>query len=400
LTRSVDRGAGLRIAYVTLYDPNDRQQWSGLGHAIMLSLKEEGLQVTPFGPLPSRLNLIKSIAERVHAVVSRGYYEFQRERIVGWDYASQVSAKLAAGDFDVVFSPGAPIAVSGLACREPIVIWSGATFASLIEHYGFVRMNCQASIEAGHRMERSAFTRARLLIFASDWAAASAVRDYGVDPAKIRVVPFGANLMAPPDRDEVLRKIAARSADTCRLIAVGVEWERKGMGRAIELVTALNERGVPAELSIVGCLPPQSYSVPSCVTVYGRIDKERADGEKRLGELFSASHFHVLFSRAECFGLALCEANAWGVPNIASDVGGVPSAVVNGRGGWRFTPSTSLTEIADFIERRFRDRPGYSQAAQRARDEYEQRLNWRTAGALVKGYLESIINTGSGSAHA
>jgi glycosyltransferase involved in cell wall biosynthesis len=394
----VDPAAGLRLAYVTLYDPNDRYEWSGLGHAIMQSLRAEGLQVTPLGPLRSRLNPIKRIAERVHAILSRGYYEFQREHIVALDYAWQVSAKLAAGNFDAVFSPGAPIAVSWLACRQPIVIWSGATFASLITHYGFDRINCRASIDAGHRMERSAFARARLLIFASDWAAASAVRDYGVDPAKIKVVPFGANLMTPPTCDEVWRKIVARPTDTCRLIAVGVEWERKGMGRAVELVAALNERGVPAELSIVGCLPPESCRLPPWVRIHGHIDKKRPGGEERLGDLFSASHFHVLFSQAECFGLAFCEANAWGVPNIASDVGGVPSAVVNGQGGWRFVPSMPTTEIADFVARQFRDRVGYLHAARRARDEYDQRLNWRTAGAKVKGYLEAVVKEGSVSA--
>src|SRR5262249_6315867 len=159
---------------------------------------------------------------------------------------------------------------------------------------------------------------------------------------------------------------------------VGVEWERKGMERAVDLVAALNARDVPAELSIVGCLPPESLRLPSWVRIHGHIDKRTAAGEKRLGELLGASHFHVLFSRAECFGVAFCEANAWGVPNIASEVGGVPSAVVNGRGGWRFAPSTPVTDIADFVAQRFRDRAGYWHAARRARAEYERRLNWRT----------------------
>jgi glycosyltransferase involved in cell wall biosynthesis len=389
----------LRLAYVTLYDPNDPEQWSGLGHAIMQSLKRQQLQVTPLGPLRGRLGSLKCVAESVHAIVSRGYYEFQRERVVGWDYARQVSAKMARDDFDVVLSVGAPIAVSWLSCRQPIAIWSGATFASLIHHYRFVDGNCRASIRAGHRMERAALTRAGLLLFASEWAAESAVRDYGADPSKIRVVPFGANLAHPPCRGDVMRAVEARPREVCRLISVGVEWERKGMARAVDLSVALNERGIPTELHIVGCDPPPGYRLPAHVRVCGRIDKSSPGGEQRLGALLAPSHFHVLLSTAECFGIAFCEANAWGVPNIASDIGGVPSAVRNGKGGWRFSTSTPVETIADFIAVLHRDRDRYIGAAHCARVEYEQRLNWDVAGASAKAHMESIaagVRSGSG----
>jgi glycosyltransferase involved in cell wall biosynthesis len=390
-----ERNMSLRLAYVTLYDPNDPEQWSGIGHAILQSLRQQQLQVTAIGPLRCRLGPLKRIAESVHAVASRGYYEFQRERIVGWDYARQISAKMVRDEFDVVLSAGAPIAVSWLSCSQPIAIWSGATFSSLIHHYGFVHGNCQASIRAGHRMERAALTRARLLLFASEWAAGSAVRDYGADPTKIRIVPFGANLAHPPCRGDVMHAIDTRSREVCSLISVGVEWERKGMARAVDLSVALNERGVPTELRIVGCEPPRGRALPAHVRLCGHIDKRSSGGEQRLGALMAASHFHVLLSTAECFGIAYCEANAWGVPNIASDVGGVPSAVRNGEGGWRFSISAPVEEIADFIAAIHRDQDRYGSAARRARHEYEQRLNWATAGAAARVQMETI----SGARH-
>lgn len=382
----------LRVAYVTLYDPNDQRQWSGLGHAIMHALREQDASVTPFGPLRSRLDLVKGIAERVHRVFSRKYYEFQRERVVAWDYALQVSRKLAAQSFDVVFAPGAPIPISSLSCRQPIVLWSGATFGALIDHYGFVHGNCRASIRAGHRMERSALARASLLLFASDWAANSAIRDYDADPSKVKIVPFGANLRSPPARAEVLRHIAARPTDRCHLISVGVEWERKGIPRVIELAAALNERGVPADLTVVGCSPPEPRKLPPWVTVTGMIDKDAEGGERRLGDLFARSHFHVLLSSAECFGLAFCEANAWGVPNLAADVGGIPTAVRHGKGGWRFDGAQSIASMADFVAKQFGDRSGYPKAAERARDEYETRLNWQVAGKTAMDHVRSMFD--------
>jgi glycosyltransferase involved in cell wall biosynthesis len=381
----------MKLAYVTLYDPNDTSHWSGLGHAILHALRDQGAEVVPLGPLTSRLGAVKLVAERIAALRTDKYYEFERERIVAWDYAQQVSRKLRGQSFDAVICPGAPIAVSALRCREPIILWSGATFNSLVQDYGFVEMNCRASIAAGNRRELAALKHARLVLFASDWAAQSALRDYGTDASKVRVVPFGAILRSPPSRDQVLRSIAGREMHTCRLISVGVEWGRKGIPRVMELAAALIERGQPVQLTVVGAEPPAGCNLPPWVRAVAKIDKRNEDGEHRLGELLSQSHVHALFSTAECFGLAFCEANAWGVPNLASDVGGIPSAVVNGRGGWRLDNREDIRRAAEIIEGLMRDEDAYRAAAWLARDEYEQRLNWRVAGAAAMRHIESAI---------
>jgi glycosyltransferase involved in cell wall biosynthesis len=176
------------------------------------------------------------------------------------------------------------------------------------------------------------------------------------------------------------------------LISVGVEWERKGISRVIELAAALNERGVPADLTVVGCSPPEPRKLPPWVTVTGMIDKDAEGGERRLGDLFARSHFHVLLSSAECFGLAFCEANAWGVPNLAADVGGIPTAVRHGKGGWRFDGAQSIASMADFVAKQFGDHSGYLKAAERARDEYETRLNWQVAGKTAMDHVRSMFD--------
>jgi transposase InsO family protein len=45
----------MRIAYITTYDANDRRQWSGLGHAILQSLRLQGFDVVPLGPMRNGL---------------------------------------------------------------------------------------------------------------------------------------------------------------------------------------------------------------------------------------------------------------------------------------------------------------------------------------------------------
>lgn len=168
----------------------------------------------------------------------------------------------------------------------------------------------------------------------------------------------------------------------------GAEWERKGMSRAIELASLLNARGLPTELTIVGARPPND-GLPAFGTAEGFIDKRQADGERRLSELLIRSHFHVLFSQAEAFGVVFAEANAHAVPNIASDVGGIPSAVVNGLGGQRFDPAAPLADVAAYVEGCMRERQRYLDLCRNARREYDERLNWRVSGHTVRALLKA-----------
>jgi glycosyltransferase involved in cell wall biosynthesis len=121
------------------------------------------------------------------------------------------------------------------------------------------------------------------------------------------------------------------------------------------------------------------------------VNKGTMDGERKLISLYLRSHFHILLSTAECFGVTYCEANACGVPNIAAEVGGVSAAVRNGRGGWLCDSSAPVTSIADKIANIFSNKDEWRSSCVRARQEYESRLNWEVSGKLVKKRLEALL---------
>jgi glycosyltransferase involved in cell wall biosynthesis len=383
----------VRVGFVTVYDPVDRGNWSGVANAIMHSLINAGAVVEPLGPLDTQYQILGRIKSAFYRRLLKQTYDYGREKQPCFGYARQISAKLASRKYDILVSPGA-VPVSRLRCDQPIVIWTDATFASYISHYGLAKTLCAETLRAGHATERAAFERAALLIFASQWAANSAIADYKVEPSKIAVVPFGANLLYPPDRKLARRYCESRPVDRCELISIGVDWVRKGMPRAIELAEVLNKRELPTKLTIVGCKPPMGVGVPAFVNLLGFIDKRAIEGEKRIGAVLSRSHFHVLFSSAEAFGVVFAEANAYGVPNIAFDIGGVGSAVVNGRGGHRFSQDTAIEIIADYIESQVRDGPSYQELALRARHEFEHRLNWSVSGAEVARRAHELLPRG------
>ena len=380
----------MRIAYVTAYDANDRLNWSGLGYAIFHSLRAQGLDVTTIGPLANHFFQIGRTKHLLYRRLLGRSYDFERSAILGYDYARQVKKQLEKGVYDIVFSPST-IPISRLRCREPIAIWADATWACYFPHYGVEPHWCDETIKAGHITERLAYNRCHLLIFTSQWAANSAIRDYGVDPCKVRVVPFGANFATPISRARALCSISERPPDLCRLISVGVDWYRKGMPRSIELAAALNAAGQPTELTIVGCEAPPDAALPSFVKIEGFIDKRSPEAERRLSSLLLQSHFHVLFSTAEAFGVAFAEANAHAVPNITWDVGGIASAVIDNKGGRRFDPKLPISDIASHIKSYVLDYDRYAVLARSARQEYEERLNWSVSGVAVKKELEAII---------
>jgi len=151
----------------------------------------------------------------------------------------------------------------------PVALWTDATFAQMVGLYPEFQRLTTATIENGNRLERLALSRASVAIYASDWAAQSAIRDYGADPAKIRVIPFGANLPVARTDLEIDSIIANRLGDLCRLLFVGVDWKRKGGDVALRVTKQLNDRGIRAELTIVGATPEIPEKMKDLVNVVG-----------------------------------------------------------------------------------------------------------------------------------
>lgn len=375
----------MRVLYTTLYDPHDATAWSGLGNAIAASLEQAGVDVEHVGPLRARRTLRDRAAASVAWRLAPGGQFLDREP--GWAraLARQVDEEVRRRRPDAVVSPGT-IPVAYVRPGVPLLVWADATFAAMIGYYPGWDALSSFTLRQGNALERRAIRRAERLVFASEWAAASALADHGADPAKVHVVPFGSNLPIEHGREEVTAWVDERPRDRCRLLLVGVDWERKGVETAIGAAVALDERGLETTLTVVGALPPDGVSVPPCVHVTGPLPYGPA-----LARLYREAHFLVLPSRSEAFGVVFCEASAFGVPSVASDTGGIPSAVAEGRNGRLLPPGASPGEYAATILDLFSDGEAYRRLALSAYREYEERLNWTISGARVRELLETVV---------
>ncbi len=380
----------MRVAYVTTYDAADVHAWSGLGTYILRALEAAGLEVTPVGGLSEGLaGALVSRAKRLYYPhVRQQRYRRDRNPHVLRAYARQVARRLAEVPHDVVFSPGT-LPVAYLDTPAPIAFWTDATFDGLVDFYPDFSNLAAESLRDGHRAEQAALDRCRLALYSSDWAAETARAHYTVDPAKVHVVPFGANVDDARSADAVDAAIAARPFEPCRLLFVGVDWERKGGDVALAAARALHERGRPTELHVVGCDPPPD--APAYVVAHGFVSKSTADGRRRLDELFSRAHFLILPTRADCVPVVYAEANSYGVPVLTTDVGGIRTAVRDGHNGAVFPLSAPPSAYADAVEAAMASPDAYAALARRSADEYRTRLNWTAAGARVAELLRQVV---------
>lgn len=380
----------MRVAYVTSYDAADVHAWSGLGTYILRALEAAGLRVETIGGLSEGLpGALLSRAKRLYYphVRSQRYLRDRNPHVLR-AYARQVARRLADVPHDVVFSPGT-LPVSYLDTRAPIVFWTDATFDGLVDFYPDFSGLAGESLRDGHRAEQAALDRCRLAIYSSDWAAETARAHYTVDPAKVCVVPFGANVAGERDAAAVDAAIAARPFEPCRLLFVGVDWERKGGDVALAVAEALNERRRPTELHVVGCAPPPD--APAWVVAHGFVSKSTAEGRQRLDDLFGRAHFLILPTRADCVPVVFAEANSYGVPVLTTDVGGIRTAVRDGHNGAVFPLSAPASAYADAVTAAMASPQAYADIARRSADEYRTRLNWATAGARVAELMRGLV---------
>jgi glycosyltransferase involved in cell wall biosynthesis len=369
---------------VTTFDPKDVRSWSGTGYYMGKTLEDNFNDITYIGNLQESFKSI-FVGKRVfYKYIFHRRYLSDRDPILLQNYANQIKKRLKNSDVDLIFSP-ATIPIAKLEISKPIVFWTDATFTRMVDFYPEFSNLCKQSIRCGNEMEKLALQRCSLAIYSSEWAAESAIHYYGIDEAKVKVLPFGANINYDISESEIKNLIENRSSEKCKLLFMGVDWTRKGGDIAIKVAEELNRSGLKTELTIVGCQPPMNKSLPSFIKVLGFVnDNERFD-------LFEQSHFLILPTRADCTPIVFCEANAFGVPCITTNVGGIPTVIKDDLNGKMFSIDADVKEYCRYIVDLFQNYQKYKCLSFSSFQEYQSRLNWSIAGKTLKELLLEFI---------
>lgn len=371
----------LRVGYVSEHDPLDRWSWSGTHFYMLRALREEGLDVVPLGRglLPRPDGLLRRAARRA-GLARAGVPEGLEERARRW--GGVLSEELRTVPCDVVFAAVASRVVARLETPTPIVSLSDATFRRMRGYYDEVSALPDEAAATLDALEAATLGRVARVLFPSPWAAESAIADYGVEPWRVKVIPFGANLDDVPSRGECF---APRLSPPLRLLFIGRDWVRKGGPIALGALRDLRARGRDVTLTVVGASPPAEAGVE----VIPLLNKKNEADRARLRHLLLSSHLFVLPTRADCFSMVGCEAAAHGLPVLMTRTGGVPGVVSEGRNGRLLPLDAGPVEWSGAIEEMLVP-VRHAEFVAGSRGEYEARLNWTAWGRAAAFEIRAV----------
>lgn len=177
-----------------------------------------------------------------------------------------------------------------------------------------------------HRLSmRRGAAAAAAIVTPSQHAAAGLTRVYGVEAARIHVIPHGCNpIFRPVAAAEVASVLARRAVRAPFILSVGAQVERKNLARLVEAFGRVRRGRPDLRLVLVG--PPGNASLRVQQTS-ARLDLHDpvtwlpavTDGE--LAALYSGAAAFAFPSLAEGFGLPILEAQACGAVVVTSDRG-------------------------------------------------------------------------------
>jgi glycosyltransferase involved in cell wall biosynthesis len=245
--------------------------------------------------------------------------------------------------------------------------------------------------------------KSALIAYAADWVRDETIRHYSVDPDMLTVLPFGASVFDPAE-DAVERSIAARERFPCQLTFIGVDWIRKGLPLAHSLMKRLNLGGVPTVLNVVGCTVERPSGAGGGLTdrwpgfcrpfnsgdlfslrvrtdefvrAWGFLNKDVRSDYQQFCSILRDTHFLIHPAEFECFGVALAEANAFGVPVLSLDRFGPRSIIKSGVNGHLFERDRFVAEASTLVASRLDAYDLYRRECRAAFGEYKNHLNWR-----------------------
>ncbi len=386
----------MKIAFVTHYDLLKKWTWStnlvghyGTSYYMAQALKDRCESLEYIGPLEDKYSFISKLEFHIHRILNIKTYHDWASPSINKNYAQQIANKVSKTNPDLIICPHMN-AIAYLKCKQPVVLWTDSLYEGTMSTFPDGKPS-QTSVRHLKALDRLAMENCRLVIFSSEWAAQLAMKTYNVDPAKIKVVPTGANLECRRTRNDIDDIIRSKSSKVCKLLFCGVNWVRKGGDIALEVAKQLNDSGITTELTIVGCQPETSESLPHFVKVLGFIDRSTQEGEKLIEKLFQESHFLILPSRTDFTPAVIREASSFGLPCISTNVGGIPTLIEDGCNGKVFDVDASPNEYCAYISELIADYSKYVALSFSSFQEYESRLNWTAAGEVAMKHLSKLV---------
>lgn len=388
----------LKIAFVTpYYSPRDIRRGSGTFYYMSRELERQGCQLAYFGPVdfkePAIVRPLRAWAKRVQ----KGRYITYLDPAVSLSLGEALADQLRGLELDLVLTNDPGVA-AGLDVPFPVVYYSdvmlpASSDGSVLRGLVAYRQVPLWALRRYQKTMRRCLERAALAIFPAQWQLEQA-RGYGVDPEKLHLVSFGANI--PDPGPEVARGRQGKTKvgqETLKFLFVGRDWIEKGGNVALKTVELLRSTGIDAHLDVVGT--KVDFKLPY-VQVHGKLDKDNPEEFRILDHLFQDSDWLLFPSKHEGSAITPREAAAYGLPTLAYRIEGLLTSVVNGQSGVLLEPGTGPEGFTQVILEWLKDPISYQHLCQGARAFFESDAEWTGKVQNLINILESHLRCNTG----
>lgn len=362
----------MKIAVLTSFDAENIHEWSGTIYYIIQYLKQNhtlyfiGRNFTSQAESFTRNNF--SIRK----------YDVDYLQVLGKVCSEKINQ---LPDCDLVFF--CDLALSAfLKVSLPLVHFSDASCHTM---HSFRTDISHAQKRKIKEIEYKTLQKYNSIIYPSEWIANDTKNNFQIEQWKISVIEFGANIPHPESYQTEIE------TTICHIVFIGRHWKNKGGDIAFKTIRHLQKQGFPCKMTFIGCTPPPNESLPENTKIIPFLDKSKPEELERLCSILYEAHFLLLPTRFDAFGIVFAEASAYGVPSIATNVGGTSQAIREGKNGFLLPLEAGAEEYANKIKEVFADKESYYQLRRTSRKEYETRLNWDVWLKRVNKVFEETI---------
>ncbi len=376
----------MKIAVIATFDADNIKTWSGTSFNIISKLRRKNeVDVIQISLERTWLSFVRGIW--YNKILKKTYYSDYDISLLKRN-AKKINSQIKK-EYDLLLS--FQFFFLPFIKGEKKALITDATFDNLVNYYDYMSNLSTFSINGGNEIFKKCTEENFISVFSSDWARNNAITKYKGDPKKLFTIPLGANLNYIPTDEEINKWIKAKLlSKVCNILFLGAFWERKGGNDVLDILRNLLSLGLNCKLSVVGCSPEIPKDLATKVDVIGFLSKDNESENAKLNNLLRTSHVLLLPSLAECYGCVYCEANAYGIPVIGRDTGGVGTIIKDGVNGLLMAKEENNLQLAKRWKDIFINSEIYEEMCILSKREYDQRLNYEVFCSTFMKAVEGL----------
>jgi glycosyltransferase involved in cell wall biosynthesis len=273
---------------------------------------------------------------------------------------------------------------------KKIIHWNDANLYNIYNFYPGYSNFPVTALQAAHHTQKTALEMSDIVIYSSDWAINTAINYYGIDKKKFRRILFASNLKSSLNEKEFEENFQKRSRGTVKFLFLAADWNRKGGDDAVALINELNSRDISSLLYVVGTSIPLHYQSNKAIVPFGFISKNISGGEQKIIGLLNECTFLLLPSRIDITPVAFSEANAFGLPIITTDIGGITSVVKDNINGCSLPVPSFVNNATEFVANHLPDSSAYRDLCYSSLTFYKENMAWDKIREEILSILDDL----------